>query len=75
MEVPIMSDVFFHDGAAAPTDGDDPLGPFGTGPAMDDPEPWVDPIFEQVGEYDPYGSWADREVDYTAELPDPEDEG
>ena len=34
---------------------EDPMGPFGTGPAVDDGEPWVDPIAEGFGEDGVYG--------------------
>ena len=67
-----MSDVILHDSSTVPSDGDDPLGPFGTGPAMDDPEPWVDPVYEQFGDYDPFGPWASRDADYSTDLPDPD---
>ena len=61
-----MSDVSF---------GEDPLGPFGTGPAVPDPDPTYDPIYEQFGDYDLYGPFASREADYYVAPPEPEEEG
>lgn len=65
-----MKEVVFHD--------EDPNGPFGTGPALPDPEPLYDrlydPIFEQFGDYDAFGPFAWREIDYTSDLDADDDE-
>jgi hypothetical protein len=63
-EVTVMKEVVFHD--------EDPNGPFGTGPAA--PEPYVDPIFEQFGDYDAFGPFAWREIDYTFDVLDADDD-
>jgi len=67
-----MSEIHFHDEFAAPVDDEDPLGPFGTGPAIDDSDPLYDPIYEQFGDYDLFGPFASREADYF-DPPDPEE--
>ncbi len=65
-----MSDVSFPDEFESTFD-DDPFGPFGTGPAVPDP----DPIYEQFGDYDLFGPFASREADYYIDPADPEEEG
>ena len=65
-----MKEVVFHD--------EDPNGPFGTGTALPDPEPLYDrlydPIFEQFGDYDAFGPFAWRGIDYTFDLDDVDEE-
>lgn len=43
---------------------DDPMGPFGMGPAIEDP------IYEAFGDYDLFGPFAWRDIDYLTEEDD-----
>lgn len=59
-----MSDIEV-DGQFAEQSEDDP---FGVGPAIEDPDPlYTDEIYEQFGDYDLFGPFAWRAIDYYTE--------
>ena len=67
-EVPVMSEIDFQDEFDAPPDDEDPLGPFGNGPAIDDTdEAWVDPVYEGFGDDAAFGPIWSAEIDYCAD--------